>query len=87
MLSHFRSPIRQRVYAHAQWLRRGSACDFQHGGGDGDADLVEGVELGAQNAYEKIRERMIEIRDRNDLLRVTVVRAGVIVELAGTVDR
>ena len=29
---------------------------------------------------------MIEIRDRNGSLRITVLRAGVIVELSGAVD-
>ena len=48
---------------------------------------VEGIARGAQNAYESIRKRMIEIRDRNGSLRVTALRAGVIVELTGAVDR
>ncbi len=47
---------------------------------------VEGIALGAQDAYEEIRKRMIEIRDRNGSLRVTVLRAGAIVELTGTVE-
>jgi len=47
---------------------------------------VEGVALGAPNAYEDIRERMIEIRDRNSSLRVSVLRAGVIVDLTGNID-
>jgi serine protease Do len=47
---------------------------------------VEGIPLGAQNAYENIRKRMIEIRDHNGSLRVTALRAGVIVELTGAVD-
>jgi serine protease Do len=48
---------------------------------------VEGIPLGAQNAYENIRKRMIEIRDRNGSLRVTALRAGVVVELTGAVDQ
>jgi hypothetical protein len=47
---------------------------------------VEGIALGAQDAYEEIRKRMIEVRDRNGSLRVTVLRAGAIVELTGTVE-
>ena len=47
---------------------------------------VEGIALGAQNAYENIRKRMIEIRDSNGSLHVTALRAGVIVELTGAVD-
>ena len=47
---------------------------------------VDGIALGAQNAYEDIRKRMIEIRDQNGSLRVTVLRAGAIVELTGTVE-
>jgi serine protease Do len=47
---------------------------------------VEGIPLGAQNAYENIRKRMIEIRDHSGSLRLTVLRAGAIVELTGTVD-
>ena len=37
---------------------------------------VEGIALGEQNAYENIRRQMIEIRDRNGSLRLTVLRAG-----------
>jgi serine protease Do len=47
---------------------------------------VEGIALGKQNAYENIRKRMIEIRDHSGSLRLTVLRAGVIVELTGTVN-
>jgi S1-C subfamily serine protease len=47
---------------------------------------VEGIALDAQNAYENIRKRMIEVRDRNGSLHLTVLRAGVIVELTGAVD-
>jgi serine protease Do len=47
---------------------------------------IEGIALGEQDAYEKIRKRMIETRDRNGSLRVTALRAGVIVELTGAVD-
>ena len=47
---------------------------------------VDGIALGNQNAYEDIRKRMIEVRARNDALRVTVLRAGVIVSLAGNID-
>lgn len=47
---------------------------------------VEGIALGAQNAYEKIRKRMIEVRLQSGTLRVTVLRAGTIVELTGAVD-
>lgn len=48
---------------------------------------VEGISLGAQQAYENIRKRMIEIRDRNGSLLLTVLRAGAIVELSGAVNR
>lgn len=48
---------------------------------------VEGIALGAQNAYESIRKRMIEIREHNGAVRVTALRAGVIVELTGAIDR
>lgn len=44
---------------------------------------VEGVALNTRNAYERIRKAMIEVRDRNGSLHVTVLRAGVIVELTG----
>jgi S1-C subfamily serine protease len=47
---------------------------------------VDGVALGERDAYESIRKRMIEIRDHNGSLRLTVLRAGVIVELTATVD-
>lgn len=47
---------------------------------------VEGIALGTPNAYENIRERMIDIRDRNSPLRVSVLRAGVIVDLTGNID-
>jgi serine protease Do len=47
---------------------------------------VEGISLDAQNAYENIRQRMIQIRDNNGSLHVTALRAGVIVELTGKVD-
>jgi len=47
---------------------------------------VEGVALGAPDAYENIRERMIEIRDRGGPLRVSVLRAGVILDLVGNID-
>lgn len=47
---------------------------------------VDGIALGSQNAYENIRKRMIQIRDRSGSLRLTVLRAGVIVELSGAVD-
>jgi S1-C subfamily serine protease len=47
---------------------------------------VEDIALGELDAYENIRKRMIEIRDRNGSLRVTALRAGVIVELTGAVD-
>jgi serine protease Do len=48
---------------------------------------VEGIALGEQNAYENIRKRMIEIRDHNGSLRLSVLRTGVIIELKGTVDQ
>lgn len=47
---------------------------------------VEGIALGEQDAYENIRKRMIETRDRNGSLRVTALRAGAIVELTGAVN-
>jgi len=54
-------------------------------GGDIVLD-VEGIPLGGQDAYEEIRKRMIEVRDRSGSIRVTVLRAGDIVELTGTVE-
>ena len=48
---------------------------------------VDGIALGEQRAYESIRKRMIEIRDHSDSLRLTVLRAGAIVELTGAVDQ
>jgi S1-C subfamily serine protease len=48
---------------------------------------VEGISLGEQNAYENIRKRMIEIREQNGSLRLTVLRSGVILELTGAVDQ
>lgn len=53
----------------------------------GDVVLaVEGVALGSQNAYESIRKRMIEVRERSAPLHVTALRAGVIVELTEKMD-
>ena len=48
---------------------------------------VDGIALGEQDAYESIRKRMIEIRDHSGPLRLTVLRAGTIVELTGAVDQ
>ena len=48
---------------------------------------VDGIALGGQDAYESIRKRMIEIRDHSGALRLTVLRAGAIVELTGAVDQ
>ena len=48
---------------------------------------IEGIALGGQNAYENIRKRMIEIRDQNGSLRLTVLRSGVSLELTGAVDQ
>ncbi|RPH49172.1 MAG: trypsin [Lysobacterales bacterium] len=47
---------------------------------------VDGVALGEQDAYESIRKRMIEIRDHNGPLHLTLLRSGVIVELSGSVE-
>jgi len=48
---------------------------------------VDGIALGEQRAYESIRKRMIDIRDHSGSLRLTVLRAGAIVELTGAVDQ
>jgi S1-C subfamily serine protease len=47
---------------------------------------VDGIALGAENAYEQIRKRMIEIRESKGALRVTVLRAGVMVDLTASGD-
>ena len=47
---------------------------------------VDGIALGAEDAYEQIRKRMIEIRERDGQLRVTVSRAGVMVDLTAVID-
>ncbi len=47
---------------------------------------VEGIALGEQTAYESIRKRMIDVRDHNGSLRLTVLRTGVIIELTATVN-
>ena len=47
---------------------------------------VDGISLGTKSAYEDIRKRLIEIRNSNRSLRVSVLRAGVIIELTGNID-
>ena len=47
---------------------------------------VDGIALSEQDAYEKIRKRMIEIRDHSGPLHLTLLRGGVIVELSGSVE-
>ncbi len=47
---------------------------------------VEGIALGAPSAYEDIRKKMIEIRDRNSSLHVSVLRGGVVIDLTGNID-
>jgi hypothetical protein len=47
---------------------------------------VDGIALGEPDAYESIRKRMIEIRDHNGPLRLTLLRGEVIVELSGSVE-
>ena len=44
------------------------------------------MSFGTQNAYGEIRKRLIEVRDRDGSLRVTVLRAGVIVDLTGNIE-
>jgi serine protease Do len=45
---------------------------------------VEGIPLGAADAYEAIRRRLIELRGGPRSARVTVLRGGETIELAGT---
>ena len=47
---------------------------------------VDGIALGTRTAYEDIRKRLIEVRDSNGSLRVTVLRAGAIVDLTGNIE-
>jgi hypothetical protein len=47
---------------------------------------VEGITLGAEDAYDQIRKRMIAIRERDVPLRVTVLRAGAMVDLTAVID-
>ena len=48
---------------------------------------VEDVALGSPNAYEEIRKKMIALREKDGVVRVTVLRAGATLELSGSVDR
>jgi serine protease Do len=47
---------------------------------------VEGIALGEQDAYERIRKRMIDTRNHSGSLHLTLLRSGVIVELSGLVE-
>jgi serine protease Do len=52
----------------------------------GDVILaVEGISLGAPDAYEQIRHRLIALRDGGNPIRVTVLRGGETIELAGAI--
>ena len=48
---------------------------------------VDGIALGSEGAYERIRKRLIEVRSSGGEIRVTVLREGAIADLAGTVQR
>jgi serine protease Do len=51
----------------------------------GDVILaVEGIAIGAPDAYERIRHRMIELRGASGTVHVTLLRGGETLELAGT---
>jgi len=45
---------------------------------------VEGISLGADDSYESIRRRLIEVRAAGHPIRVTVLRGGETLELAGS---
>ena len=47
---------------------------------------VDGIALGTRTAYEDVRKRLIEVRDGDGSLRVTVLRAGAIVDLTGNIE-
>lgn len=50
----------------------------------GDVILaVDGIAIDAPGAYERIRQRMIDVRDAGGSIRVTVLRGGATVELTG----
>jgi S1-C subfamily serine protease len=52
----------------------------------GDVILaVEGIGMGGPDAYEQIRQRMIELRAAGGTIRVTLLRGGETLELATTV--
>jgi serine protease Do len=46
---------------------------------------VEGIALGTTDAYENIRRRLIELRAGGNPIRVTVLRGGETIELAGLI--
>lgn len=47
--------------------------------------LVEGIGLGGPDAYERIRQRMIELRATGGSVHVTLLRGGELLELAAAV--
>jgi serine protease Do len=54
----------------------------------GDVILaVADIEVSEPSAREKIRRRLVEIRERGDPVRVTVLREGESIQLVGKVDR
>ena len=54
----------------------------------GDVILaVEGIAIGAPDAYETIRHRMIELQAASGTVHITLLRGGETLELAGTVKR
>jgi S1-C subfamily serine protease len=54
----------------------------------GDVILsIDGIGLGDLGAYENIRRRLIEVRVGGSALRVTVLRGGETIELAGVVSK
>ncbi len=54
----------------------------------GDVILaVEGIAIGGPEAYESIRQRMIELRAATGTVHVTLLRGGETLEVAGTVKR
>ena len=47
---------------------------------------VDGIAIGSRKAYEDIRKRLIEIRDRKGSLRVSVLRSGGVIALTGNIE-
>ena len=48
---------------------------------------VEGIAIGAPDAYETIRHRMMELQAASGTVHITLLRGGETLELAGTVKR